>query len=36
MIFASLLFQVLHAMPLLLKRVVFAFPPFIPPRHITR
>ena len=33
MIFASLLFQVLHATPLLLKRVAFAFPPFIPPRH---
>ena len=34
MIFASLLFQMVHATPLLLKRVAFAFPPFIPPRHI--
>jgi hypothetical protein len=36
MIFASLLFQMLPATPLLLKRAAFAFPPFIPPRHTTR
>ena len=34
-IFASLLFQVLHAPPLALKHTVLAFPPFIPPRSTT-
>lgn len=31
----SFLFQVLHAPPLMVKRTVLAFPPFIPPRPIT-
>lgn len=35
-IFASLLFQVVHTTPLVLKYAVFVFPPFIPPRHTTR
>ena len=34
-IFASLLFHVLYATPLVLKYAVFVFPPFIPPRYIT-
>jgi len=34
-IFASLLFHVLYATPLLLKYAVIVFPPFIPPRYIT-
>jgi hypothetical protein len=33
MIFASLLFQVLHATPLVVKHAVLVFPPFRPPRH---
>jgi len=35
-IFASLLFHVVHATPLVLKYVVFVFPPFIPPPSTTR
>ena len=35
-LFAALRFQVLRATPLLVKHTVFAFPPFIPPRPITR
>jgi hypothetical protein len=35
-IFAALLFYIVHAMPLVLKHAVLAFPPFIPPRHLTR
>lgn len=32
---ASLLFHMVHARPLLLKRTVLAFPPFIPPRRLS-
>jgi len=35
-IFASLVFHVLHVTPLVLKYVVLAFPPFIPPRYTIR
>ena len=35
-IFAAILFHMAHARPLSLKRTVFAFPPFIPPRRLTR
>lgn len=35
-IFAWLLFHVLHTTPLVLNPAVFVFPPFIPPRNTTR
>jgi hypothetical protein len=34
--FASLLFYMMHARPLVLKHTIFAFPPFIPPRRLRR
>lgn len=35
-ILASFLFQVLYAPSLMVKHTLLAFPPFVPPRHITR
>jgi hypothetical protein len=35
-IFAAILCHMAHARLLLLKHTVFAFPPFIPPRRLTR
>jgi hypothetical protein len=36
MFFAAFIFQVLPGTPFVLKYTVLAFPPFIPPRYLTR